>query len=52
MTLLAESQTGKCAYYNEYGDRYLFESPRAHRHYIVMMTIAWLLGYCSYPLNG
>ena len=50
MTLLAESQTGKHAYYNEYGDRFLFESHHEYRHYIAMRTMAWLLRCCCYPL--
>lgn len=48
MTLLSESQTGKCAYYDEYGNRYLFESNRHYKHYLILRTINWLLNYCCH----
>jgi len=49
MRFLAESPTGKGAYYDEWGNRYLFGSAREHRHYLILRTIEWLLGYCREP---
>lgn len=46
MQLLMESQTGKSAYYDDYGNRYLF-SKKQYRHYIIIKTIKWLLNYCN-----
>ncbi len=50
MQILAESQTGKCAYYDDYGNRHLFAGEREHRHHLVMRTIMWLVGYCNHRL--
>lgn len=50
MILLAESQTGKYAYYDEYGNRYLFESHKAYRYYVIQATIEWLTDHCGYRL--
>lgn len=51
MTLMAESQTGKHAFYDEWGNRHLFASHREYRWYMIQMTMAWLLGCCSYPIG-
>ena len=48
MELLAESQTGKYAYYDEYGNRHLFISIKEHKHYIVQKTIEWIMNCCSF----
>lgn len=48
MQLLAESQTGKYAYYDEYGNRHLFYSHKEHRYYIISETIRWLSNYCRF----
>ena len=51
MALMAESQTGKHAYYDQYGNRYLFVSHKEYNHYLVHKMMSWILSNHSYKIS-